>query len=133
MSCKRIFVVLVSTIAVFIRFQSDENDNDCNFLINEINIGTPGHIKNQDFIELKMACYSQRKTNSLQGYKVIGMSVGPNSIAIDLVVNLWNQKLKSEYYTIGSSNIANADLKPNSPYLNYKENSQETQTVCNHF
>lgn len=49
---------------------------ECNLLLNEINTGTPKNFKNRDFIELKIACENEIKLNSLQGYKIIGISIG---------------------------------------------------------
>lgn len=72
-----------------------------------------------------MTCYSQRKSSSLQ---VIFISAGPDStnpnkqaMSIDLIANLWNEKLKdTEFFTIGSTNVPNADLQSNSPLLKYR-------------
>lgn len=131
---KWIFIILLNTISVFVQCQSDQtlltksqSSSDCKLVINEINTGSVGTIKNNDFIELKMLCTSEKKINTLQGYKIIGISVGPGSAkkfiaTIDLVVNLWNQKMKtnSEFFSIGASNIANVDLTPSSPFFSFQ-------------
>lgn len=92
---------------------NDENDgndkNKCIVVINELNTGSLSAVKSNDFIELKRICGNQGKIESLQVYKVIGLraGVGANNkqeMTIDLVVNLWNEKFKSDFYTIGSKN-----------------------------
>lgn len=147
---KLIFAFLVSAIIALIQCQSDEtleseveieSNNECRLVINEINTANPGIVKNQDFIELKMMCSEQRKSDSLQGFKVLGISAGPDStskqvMSIDLVVNLWNQKFKNnEFFTIGAASVANVDLQPNSPYFGYRNkytgNSQSMLSFLN--
>lgn len=132
MCCKLFCVLVVSTILVQIMCQGDDksdvNDDECKLLINEINMGFPSHLKTQDFVELKMTCHSERKSNSLQGYKVIGISAGPDTtdptkqaMAIDFVANLWNEKLKNnDFFTIGSANVPNVDLSSKSNLLKYR-------------
>lgn len=132
MCCKLFCVLVVSTILVQIMCQGDDksdvNDDECKLLINEINMGSPSHLKTQDFVELKMTCHSERKSNSLQGYKVIGISAGPDTkdptkqaMAIDFVANLWNEKLKNnDFFTIGSANVPNVDLSSKSNLLKYR-------------
>lgn len=110
-------------------------------MINEINTRSPKNVKNQDFIELKMICESERKSDSLQGFKLIGISVGLEKgkqiMTIDLIVNLWNEKLKkgSDFFTIGTSNVPNVDLKTESPYVSYRNkftgNTQGLQSFLN--
>lgn len=84
-----VFIILLS----FVRSGS-ESENDCNFFINKINTGSPANLKNQDFIEIKMLCENREDVSlsSLQGVKIIGISVWKKSMTIDLVANLWNVK-----------------------------------------
>lgn len=135
-SSKWICAILVSTIIVLIKCQSDKTptsesasasaNDDCNLVINEINIESPGIVKTKDFIELKMVCANQRKSDSLQGFKILGISAGPDStnsqtMTVDLIINLWNQKIKNkDFFTIGSTNVVNVDMQPNSPYFAYR-------------
>lgn len=71
-------------------------------------------------------CAEQRKSDSLQGFKVLGISAGSDStnaqtMTIDLIINLWNQKIKNNnFFTIGAASVANIDLQPNSPYFLYR-------------
>lgn len=108
--------------AMCIQCQSD----DCSLVINEINTSSPKMFENQDFIELKMMCSKKRKSDSLQGYKVIGISTGIDKgkqvMTIDLIVNLWNEKVKpdSDFYTIGTVNVPNYDMITDSAYLTYR-------------
>lgn len=82
-------------------------------------------IKITDF-ELKMKCSNERKSDSLQGFKVIGISTGIDKgkqiMTIDLIVNLWNETLKkdSDFFTIGTLNVPNIDLNTGSANVNYK-------------
>lgn len=95
------FSVLFIIIAISIAYSKCQSgEDDCNLVLNEINTRSPKLLKNQDFIELKMICANKRKSDSLQGYKVIGISTGLDKgkqvMTIDLIVNLWNEKLKRE-------------------------------------
>lgn len=121
--------------------QSDDKfDDNCNFLINEINTNSPKVLKNLEFIELKMECTNERKSNSLQGFKVIGISIeqvnGKQVMTIDLIANLWNEKLKasSDFFTIGGSNVPSVDLKTDSPYVLYRNKfTKNTQSLNSFF
>lgn len=83
---KDIFHILLVYFAILIALiqcqsdrqpkENDKRDTGCNLVINEINTRSPKVLKNQDFIELKMMCSNKRKSDSLQGFKVIGMSTG---------------------------------------------------------
>lgn len=72
-----------------------------------------------------MICVNERRSNSLQGYKIIGISVGADvtkkkqEMSIDLIANLWNEKLKGDYFTIGAESLQRADIQPKSPFLTY--------------
>lgn len=113
---------------------------DCSLLINEINVATPETIKNRDFIELKMKCSTPRKSDSLQGYKILGISAGNDVkknkqvMSINLIANLWNEKLIGEYFTIGTNEV-NANMNPKSPFLTFRNkftgNSQTLQSFLN--
>lgn len=99
-------------------------DHPCRVFINELNTGSPGIIQNRDFIELFVHCNMQNKKRSLQGYKLIGISAGSGSsdkMVVDLVINLWNSKWnKNMFFTVGTSNVENADLTTDSPFIAYR-------------
>lgn len=88
-----------------------------------------------------MICSSERKSHSLQGYKVIGISTGIDKgkqvMTIDMITNLWNEKLKvnSDLFTIGTVNVQNVDLKSDSPIVNFRNkftgNSQSLHSFFN--
>lgn len=116
---------------------NDENDEKkCVVVTNELNTGSLSAVKNNDFIELKRICGNQGKIESLQGYKVIGITVGVGAnnkqeMTIDMVVNLWNEKFKSDFYTIRSKN---ADMDTASPYVSYKNKyTGGTKSVASFF
>lgn len=111
------------------RVNSSSEDllGDCVTVINEINTGSPGIVKKNDFIELKMICDSRANAKSLQGYKLIGLSGGTGRTAniqtmtIDLVVNLWNSKTsEAEMFTIGSESVPNIDMNIKSEMVAYR-------------
>lgn len=62
--------------------------------INEVNTGSFATMKSRDFIELKMKCRGARKTDSLQGYKILGIKIETDStketqtMTIDLIINV---------------------------------------------
>lgn len=135
---KAFYDILFIVIAIFIA--SVQCQNDCNLVINEINTRSPTMLKNQDFIELKMLCGSARKSDSLQGFKVIGISTGFDKgkevMTIDFVVNLWNEKLKSgsDFFTMGTANVPNVDLKTESPYFAYRNQfTKNSQSLISFF
>lgn len=130
------FVAVLLCCSVFF-LQSNTASDECSFLINELNTRSPANIKNREFVELKMVCVNERKIDSLQGYKVLGITIGSDSkkMTIDLIVNLWNERLKSDYYTIGAESLPNADIQPKSPYFTFRNkltgNSRTMQMFFN--
>lgn len=124
---KQLFEVSLFIVAFFAANSDSANDNDCTLLLNELNTGSPGAVKNKDFIELEAMCENERRLDSLQGYKIIGISAGVGAnkkkqeMTIDLIINLWNEKMKvSNLFTIGSKNVPNVDLTEASPFFSYR-------------
>lgn len=121
--------------------QSDEKfEDNCNLLINEINTNSPKVLKNLEFIELKMQCTNKRKSDSMQGFKVIGISIeqinGEQVMTIDLIANLWNEKLQADtdFFTIGGANVPSVDMKTDSPYFGYRNKfTKNTQSLNSFF
>lgn len=124
---------LVFTLSLFIiavlkpQINGSFGESDCHLVINEFNTGSPNAVKNNEFIELKQNCGDERKIVSLQGYKVIGISagvgVGTNNkqeMTIDLIINLWNEKMKSDFFTIGAQNVQNIDLSVSSSFVTFR-------------
>lgn len=108
-----------------------KSENGCNLVINEVNTGTPANLKNNDFIELKMLCENAEDSNysSLQGTKIIGISADKETATIDLVVNLWNEKVQHNgYFTIG--NFEKANMRPTSQSFVFRNKlTSNTQSV----
>lgn len=80
---------------------------NCKVVINEINTIDPKRSGTKEYIELKSTCEIDVP---LRGYKLIGFECFRSSAKIGLVVNLWNERIKSRYFTIGGSGV-NANLK----------------------
>lgn len=84
---------------------------NCKVVINEINLIDSKFSKETDYIELKQTCEAGNKM-PLKGYKLIRFSCKSNSGLIDTVGTLWNFRMnKTGFFTIGGSQIANADVK----------------------
>lgn len=81
--------------------------DNCKVVINEINTIDPKKPETKEFIELKSTC---DLSVPLRGYKLIGFECFGSTGKIGLVVNLWNERIKSRYYTIGGSDV-NGDIK----------------------
>lgn len=85
--------------------------------INELNIIDPKKPEKNEFIELK----STKADISLRGYKVIGFNCKASSGTIEFVATLWNQRVnKNGLYTIGGSNVQEADLKVPNDYIKFR-------------
>lgn len=86
-------------------------------VINEIDLKSPSHPGEKEFIELRgfqdetstgQLLWNPMKSKSLQGFFVIGIQVDKKS-KIDLVVNLWNSKTdENGYAVIGGNNVQNS-------------------------
>lgn len=98
---KLILNVLLLFMAFFCSvFCVSASDDSCNLLINEINTVDSSNIQSNEFIELKLICEDGQRKDSLQGFKVIGITAGLGNENkpennINLVVNLWNEKIKT--------------------------------------
>lgn len=108
----------------------EDPDQPCRVFINELNTGCPGDIQDKDYIELFVHCTKTNKKRTLQGYKLIGISAGSgasDNMLIDLVVNMWNSQWnKNMFYTIGTPNVQNADLKTDSSFVAYRNKYRGT-------
>ena len=107
-------------------FNKSENVNErCKVLINELTAGSPGILQKTDFIELFTDCLKREKKNkSLQEYKLIGISAGSGALdgmLIDLVVNLWNTK----WNDADRSAVPITQLTIDSPYVIYRNKFSE--------
>lgn len=81
--------------------------DNCKVVINEINTIDPKKPQTKEFIELKSTC---DQNVALRGYKLIGFECYGSTGKIVFVVNLWNSRIKSRYFTISGSDI-DGDLK----------------------
>lgn len=90
---------------------------NCKAVINEVNIIDTRKPGTHEFIELK----STSETNlALRGFKIIGISCNGNSGKVNLVINLWNERMKNGFFTIGGSDVSNGDLKIPSDSIKFK-------------
>lgn len=80
----------------------------CKAVINELNVVDPRKPETKEFIELMSTCETDLP---LRGYKVIGFSCHGTSGKVELIVNLWNQRMSNGYFTIGGSEVSSANLK----------------------
>lgn len=101
-------------------------------VINEVNIADPQNFAKIEFIELKS---TDGDEIALRGYKIIGLNCQTSSGSIDLIVTLWNDRTKNGLYTIGGTEITNADLKVPSDYIKFKNsfNDKVQQTIKSFF
>lgn len=78
-------------------------------------------------MELRFICDSENpRSTSLQGLKIIGISVETTSntqkMFVDLVINLWNSKfnVETKLFTIGTENVPNTDMNVKSAFVAYR-------------
>lgn len=74
---------------------------------------------------------SQSLLNLLRGYKLIGLNCKKSSGTVDFVVNLWNERMKKGFYTVGGSDVSNANMKVQSDYIKFKSlfDGKKVQTI----
>lgn len=89
----------------------------CKIVINEINIVDPKNPETHQFIELKSTC---EENVALRGYKIIGFNCHGTSGKVELVINLWNERMKKGFYTIGGSEVSSADMKIPNDNIKFK-------------
>lgn len=90
-------------------------------VINELNIIDPEKLERKEFIELKSTINGD-KSLSLRGYKIIGLSASETDTIIELVVNLWNEKIDaSGLFTIGGELLKNANMKLPNRYIKFRQ------------
>lgn len=101
---------MVQTHIVFcvILFSISSVRCDCKIVINEINVIDPKKPGNREFIELKSTCDSDIP---LRGYKLICFNCQQTTGSIDMVVTLWNYRVKEGFFTIGGPEVHTVDLK----------------------
>jgi len=107
-------------------------------LINEINSDNPTQPERNEFIELiaydraeGQSGTKQQVTYSLRGYKIVVISVyNPvtKSPTVELVANLWNSKITNSFFVFGGTNVENADLKVDSPFVTYRHKFAKSAT-----
>ena len=105
---------------------------NCKVVINEINTIDPKKPGSHEFIELKSTC---DLSVPLRGYKLIGFECYGSTGKIGLVVNLWNERIKSRFYTIGGTNV-DADIKvpnDNIKFTNALSTKKKVQSVTSFF
>lgn len=114
-----LFLIFIVSLTLIV--DQIECTNECKVVINEININDPRKPEKREFIELHSNC---KKSTTLQGYKLIGISGGARSDAvpvIELVVTLWNQHINEfGYFTVGGSDVYTADLRIPSSYIKFR-------------
>lgn len=99
---------------------------NCKAVINEVNIIDTGKPGTHEFVELK----STGETNlPLRGFKIVGISCSGKSGKVNLVVNLWNERMKSGFFTIGGSDVSNEDLKIPSDSIKFKSGFTDKKNV----
>lgn len=91
--------------------------SDCQVVINEVNVNDPKKPEKGEFIELKSACDDSL---ALRGYKLIGLNCKASSGTIELVVTLWNARCSSGFFTIGGSEVSNANMKVPNDYIKFR-------------
>lgn len=80
----------------------------CKVVINVINLFDPKKPETREFIELKSTC---DENLPLRGYKLIGFTCENQMGKVELVVNLWNERMKNRYFVIGGSDVLSANIK----------------------
>lgn len=99
----------------------------CKAVINEINVIDSVKPETREFVELKSNC---EENLPLRGYKVIGFNCVGTSGKVQLIVNLWNERLTQGLYTIGGSEILSANMKiPNDNIKFKKQHSTHFQLL----
>lgn len=115
------------TFACFVVTVSSE----CRVVINEVN-KIEKIPEKTSFVELKSICSDV----PLRGYKLIGLECFGTSGKVNLVVNLWNQRIKSNYFTVGGHethpdlNIPSDNIRFTS---GFKSSKNKVQSVSNFF
>lgn len=98
---------------------------NCKAVINEINVIDPMKPENHEFIELKSTC---EENLPLRGYKVIGFNCVGSSGKVQLIVNLWNERMTQGFYTIGGSEILFANMKIPNDNIKFKNGFQKAKS-----
>lgn len=112
---------LFMSLFVIVKAQSD-----CKVIISEINVVDPMKPEKKEFIELKSSCNNL----ALRGYKLIGLNTKKVSGTIDLVVTLWNERTNNDgFFTVGGSEVLNADLKVPNDYIRFRSSFNKNAVV----
>lgn len=94
------------------------SDNECNAIINELNLRNPKSPGSNEFIELRSTCGDNLP---LRGHKIIGFTCTQKSGAVILEVNLWNARMQNGFYTIGGDQVNSANINIPSTDIKYKD------------
>lgn len=116
-------------LAYFYALLKSTKCSDCKAFINELNIVEPKSPETHEFIELKSSC----KDLPLRGYKIIGFSCLKSSGYVELVINLWNARMKNGFFTVGGSGVKSANINVPNPDIKFRDSFKTSSGTLSNF